>query len=1025
MKIAEHEWRTLSALLDEALDLPVEARDVWVEGLAERYATLKPILRDLLAKQAILGTHDFLGGAPKFAGSACAGHDADGSAQLLVGSTIGAYRLVRELGRGGMGAVWLAERTDELIKRPVALKLPHPSLYDQHLAERFARERDILAALTHGNIARLYDVGVAPNGQPFLALEYVEGMPLTSYCDTRQLSIRERINLFMQVLRAVQYAHTHLVIHRDLKPSNILVTADGNVQLLDFGIAKLVTDSAAKESELTLLGGRAFTPDYASPEQITGQPISTASDVYSLGVILYELLTGELPNKLKRASRGALEEAILSADPLKPSHTARTGTDASARAMMPHKLAKLLRGDLDTIVLKALKKLPSERYATADAIAQDLQHFLRGEPVEARPDGAIYRLGKFAARNKVTMAAAAVAFLALAAGLALSLWQARVAREQAVAAQREAKKAKAVQAFLLDIFSANSHLQGDPLKARQTTARDLLDIGAARINENLKDVPEAEEEVLGTVGDMYVQLGLDREAVVLRLQRIEVLKKAYGARDPKVAQALIDYAEDISSSSERGNMLPALTEAKDILDGARDFSSGTRAWLWTTFARYYRYTSPEKMRLNADTAVKLLKEHPKDDWSLILAMQLAARARLELGEYEASEALYRDTLVDVRLREPGPSAWEIAPLAQMAGAQAELLKLDEAEANFRASLAISRKLNGDTHNETLQSESRLGAFLHTTSRRSEGRRLLESALAEIERDPSKKDNSVAAVVYGFYGQSLLTGGSIEAAEKFLALEVEDARRLYPESTPLAKGLLRQGVLYTALGRYGAAAQALDESLSVWRRIAGTTADPSQENAYLLAHARLDLVRGDATTAIDRLRQVRRPANAARLPLLLDETKARIEFAKAYLLENRVADAVAVARLALDDIQRSSVRDNFQTLEADAALRSGQALQRSGDLQVAHKNLERALQLREANDDGTSPWRAEAQIALADCLIDLGERERARSLFAAAAVVHAAQKELGEHFKKPLRALASRLQGGRVPAAPASPTACCD
>ena len=321
MKFAENEWRSLSGLLDEALDLPVEARDGWVEGLAEQHAALKPTLRELLAKQAMIETLDFLGDAPKFAGLDLARRNAVGAVSLLAGSTVGSYRLIRQLGQGGMGTVWLAERTDDLIKRPVALKLPHSSLYDQHLAERFARERDILAALAHRNIARLYDAGVSMSGQPFLALEYVKGMSLTSFCDLRQLSIRERITLFSQVLRAVQYAHTHLVIHRDLKPSNILVTAEGEVQLLDFGVAKLIATGEAKESELTLLGGRALTPDYASPEQVTGQAISTASDIYSLGVILYELLTAQRPYRLKRDSRGALEEAILSSEPLKPSES--------------------------------------------------------------------------------------------------------------------------------------------------------------------------------------------------------------------------------------------------------------------------------------------------------------------------------------------------------------------------------------------------------------------------------------------------------------------------------------------------------------------------------------------------------------------------------------------------------------------------------------------------------------------------------------------------------------------------------
>ena len=268
-----------------------------------------------------------------------------------------------------MGAVWLAERIDGLIKRPVALKLPHPPHYNSHLRERFARERDILASLVHPNIGKLFDAGVTEAGQPYLGLEYIEGATITEYCDGMGLPVRNRLELFLQVLEAVQYAHSRLVIHRDLKPSNILVTSERQVVLLDFGIAKLLTDGKAKETELTQRGGAALTPDYASPEQIIGQAISTASDVYSLGIVLYELLTGERPYKLTRDSRGALEEAILAADPRIPSQVVTDQAKAERRGSTPKKLAHTLAGDLDTIILKALKKRPGDRYPTVNAFA--------------------------------------------------------------------------------------------------------------------------------------------------------------------------------------------------------------------------------------------------------------------------------------------------------------------------------------------------------------------------------------------------------------------------------------------------------------------------------------------------------------------------------------------------------------------------------------------------------------------------------------------------------------------------------
>ncbi len=490
--------------------------------------------------------------------------------------TVGAYRLIREVGRGGMGTVWLAERQDDLIKRHVALKLPHPGVYNAQLAVRLARERDILAGLAHVNIARLYDAGIAANGQPYLALEYVAGVSLIEYCDAQSLSVRARLTLFMQILNAVQYAHDRHVIHRDLKPSNILVTPAGLVQLLDFGVAKLITDSEAQETQLTQLGGRVMTPDYASPEQIAGQPIGNTSDVYALGVILFELLTGERPYRLTRASRGALEEAILAADPEKPSLVAMRSDALAIRGVSAKIFKSLLRGDLDNIIFKALKKVPNERYPSAQDFAEDIRRYFSGEPVSARPDSRLYRWGKFARRNKLVLASASVVAAALCIGLLLSLHQASRASEQARTAQREAKRAKAVQAFLLDIFQANSHLQENPLKARQTTARELLDIGVERIEANLGEVPEVQEELLGTLADMYTQMGLDGQAAALRLRRVATLKKIYGPNDARIADALLEYTQDISATPDRQKTPAVLAQAQSILD-RRAISTRRRA----------------------------------------------------------------------------------------------------------------------------------------------------------------------------------------------------------------------------------------------------------------------------------------------------------------------------------------------------------------------------------------------------------------------------------------------------------------
>jgi Tol biopolymer transport system component len=336
-------------------------------------------------------------------------------AALQPDSVIGVYRLVREIGRGGMSTVWLATRTDALTTRPVALKLPHVHLLGAEFADRFARERDILANLTHPNIAHIYDAGIGAEGQPFLVMEFVAGETLTGYCESHQLGIDERLGLFLQVLTAVAYAHSQNIIHRDLKPSNILVREGGQVVLLDFGIAKLLVDGTAAETELTRQAGATLTPEYASPEQIKGEPLAPTTDVYSLGVVLYELLSGRRPYAQGRSTRRDLEDAVLSADPVRPSEAVMSA-GANTDPVVQEALRKALRGDLDTIVLKAMHKHPEHRYPTADAFGEDLRRHIQHQAINARPDTAGYRLRRFTSRHRALAALSAAAAVLLVAG---------------------------------------------------------------------------------------------------------------------------------------------------------------------------------------------------------------------------------------------------------------------------------------------------------------------------------------------------------------------------------------------------------------------------------------------------------------------------------------------------------------------------------------------------------------------------------------------------------------------------------
>ncbi len=424
------QYSRISKLLDEVLALAPEARGTWLNALDRQDPQAAADLRDLLEPDE-RRVEGILAGAGNLADQLASLPEADRS---LVGRQFGPYRVRSLLGHGGMGSVWLAERVDGRFERRVALKLVHTALMSLGIGERLSRECAILASLDHPNIARIFDAGVSADGQPYLALEYVAGTPLVTYCDDHRLPVRERLALFRQVLSAVRYAHAHLVIHRDLKPSNILVTDEGRVCLLDFGIAKLLSEGTAKETELTQLSGRALSPEYAAPEQMPGAPITIAADVYALGVVLYELLTGHGPYRLARHSRGALEEAILWAEVPLPSRAAMNEAAARATTTTVGRWARALRGDLDTIVMKALRKSPVERYATVDALDEDIARWFRGEPILARRSGLAYRAVKFARRHWVAVVVAAAFALMLVAGLAAMSYEARVAQRQRDAA---------------------------------------------------------------------------------------------------------------------------------------------------------------------------------------------------------------------------------------------------------------------------------------------------------------------------------------------------------------------------------------------------------------------------------------------------------------------------------------------------------------------------------------------------------------------------------------------------------------
>ena len=998
MKIDPHLWLTLSRLLDQWLDLPDDSRAGWLENLGPEYAAFVPALRQLIAAQETISANGLLDTMPRVGGPADPGPAGDGP--LAPDAPVGPYRLVRELGQGGMGVVWLAERADGAVKRPVALKLPVVSWPGLMLAERFTRERDILARLTHPGIARLYDAGVTNLGQPYLALEYVEGEKITAWCDQRKLGIKPRLHLFLHVLRAVQYAHANLVVHRDLKPANILVTNEGEVRLLDFGIAKLLTEGEANETELTRVGGRALTPDYASPEQIAGGAITTASDVYSLGVVLYELLTGARPYRLKRDTRNSLEEAILSAEPPRPSQAVNEA-GADARGVAAKRLARSLKGDLDTIVLKALAKAAPQRYASADAFAQDIERYLAGDAVLAQPESAWYRARKFVLRNRLAVGAAAAVITALSVGLGIALREAHVANVQT-------QTAATVRTFLLDIFRANSSAHADPVKARQTTARELLDMGAGKIDTALRESPEAKLEVLETLFRLYVDLGLHEQAVALGHKRIALARTVYGERHPELARALIELAVDSGESSSAGDRPALLKEAGAILDRNGDSQSRIRALYYLAVANSLFNSDPARAADFAARAVKLYQQYPPSR-ELVSALNLQGQLHDDAAQYpEAIASLTRAAAIAGSLqgeaRGPLPAIY-----AYLGDAQRHAMDLDGAEKSLRLSVETARTLKGDDHVDVLQTEYRLGVFLAQTSRPQEGLEWLRKAVDLAVRTQGPKETFHTPMAREGYGLHLLRYGRLEEGMQPLAQAVEvlrHDRRSGSNSFANSLGFLAGGE--TALGHYRQAEALLAEADAIHARSGPLT--PGYLSDAVLARAGFLIATGQAEEAAAALRAgPREPLGRGSISYgWLDHSLARAEVD---LARNRPDTAIAQAREVRIRIEGSGLAQYFKRWEAQAALQEGKGLLLTRRPQEALPLLEQAVRLgSEVFDSSQSPLLADSQVTLASCWLALDRGDRARALLAQAKAIHATHRDLGEQFRAPLRRLETQIRG---------------
>jgi tetratricopeptide (TPR) repeat protein/tRNA A-37 threonylcarbamoyl transferase component Bud32 len=537
-------WKRIATILDAALELPFDERGPYVNRACDGDAALAREVDELLAAAGASAT--FLGApAIEHAAPLVVEIERDStraSANSLHGRIVGPYRLLTELGEGGMGIVYLADRVDGQFDQQVAIKLLRQGMPGEEARRRFLQERQILAHLQHPAIARLLDGGVSADGTPFFVMERVEGRPVTAYCSERALKTEERLRIFLEICEAVQYAHRNLIVHRDLKPSNILVDHAGRVKLLDFGIAKLLGDSESAVAGPAHTVVRALTLDYAAPEQLRGESVSTSTDVYALGVLLYELLTGERPYQTGSAP-GQLERAILEQEPAPPSARVKMGD-----------LRRRLSGDLDRIVLKALQKPPERRYPSAEAFATDVRRHLAGLPVIARGDALPYRASKFLGRHRVGVGVAALLMFTLVGGLLATTWQAR-------RAEREARKAEAAKEFLKTLLSA-----ADPTlaKGREPSVRQLLDAGAGRIETELRDQPEVQSEVASLVASVYHSLGEYDQAIALLRADLDRRKRRDGPHSLAAAEVMTQIADALYQQGRYDEAGPMHEEALTI-----------------------------------------------------------------------------------------------------------------------------------------------------------------------------------------------------------------------------------------------------------------------------------------------------------------------------------------------------------------------------------------------------------------------------------------------------------------------------
>ncbi len=733
-------WRTVDRIFAQALELPAAERGAFLDAACAGDEDLRREVETLLAADERDAT--FL---ERPAGEILGWRPLTGEEEE--GGRLGPYRLLRRIGGGGMGTVYLARRDDAEYQREVAVKILRAGLEGTEAYHRFLAERQILARLQHPNIARLYDGGSTADGRPFLVMELVDGVPVDEYCDQRQLTVDQRLDLFRRICSAVEHAHQNLLVHRDLKPGNILVTADGEPKLLDFGIAKQLEPKVAADSgPLTRTGLRVMTPSYASPEQVKGEAVTTASDVYSLGVLLYEMLAGRSPYPAAEVTY-EIERAICEQEPERPSAAVFPEEIAKARKTRPQGLQRRLRGDLDNVVLMALRKEPGRRYRSVAQLSRDLERHRDDLPVIARPDTLRYRTRKFVVRHRAAVAAAVVVALVVAGFMASLFRQHRLLA-------RERDKAQYALSFLVETFK-----NADPYQTRgaRLTAHEILDQGTVRAASGLKGQPGVQGAVMQALAEAQYGLGRYDKAEPLLRQALELRRELYGPESLEVARTL-EYLGRIYF--ERGRYKESARLLRRSLALKRRFLGDEHIevakalnLLGSSLVR--PKASRELAKLHEEALVIARKHEGAEGPVVAETLMVQAQLMRNLGDYEAAESLFRKGL-EMERRLLGDGALEVY---RHQGLYGEILmdfgRYKDAEALLRETLNAQERLLGRNHPDFNNTANQLGMALHLMARDPEAEALYREVLERVKTQYGP-DHWMVGVVAGNLGGAILS-----------------------------------------------------------------------------------------------------------------------------------------------------------------------------------------------------------------------------------------------------------------------------